>query len=166
MIHFLMLMVGIAFAGSAYAEDGWKSEAEAGVVLTSGNTETSTVSAKEETSYQFSRNILKLTGSYLYQKTSDVLSAKSWSLGIRYERLVSDRLSFFVAQSVSGDRFKGIRQAYSTDLGAKYFLVKNDDFYWFGEAGYRFMREQAFTYEKNKNLARVYTELEKKWNET
>lgn len=168
-ISFLTLSVIVLSTHSALAADedkpGWSTEAAAGAVLTSGNTDTSTVTAKDVTTYQFSNNVLKFTGSYLESETSNVTSAKAWSLGVRYERIITDRLSFFIGQSVEGDRFKGILQAYNTDIGAKYYLVKNADFYWFGEAGYRYTREHALTYKKNKNYLRFYTELEKKLND-
>lgn len=159
----LSLALGI-FAVSAKAEDGWKNESQAGIVLVSGNTETSTLNAGQTTTYGFDRNVLKLTAAYLYQKSGDVLSAKSWSLGIRYDRFLSDVHSIFIAQTVEGDRFKGIDQRWNTDIGTKYIFVKDDTFTWFGEAGYRYTKENAILASRTLHYARAYTELEKKWN--
>lgn len=159
----LSITLGI-FTVSAHAEDGWKNESQAGIVLVSGNTETSTLNAGQVTTYGFDRNVLKLTAAYLYQKSGTIISAKSWSLGIRYDRYLSDVHSLFIAQTVEGDRFKGIDQRWNTDIGTKYIFVKDDTFTWFGEAGYRYTKENAILASRTLHYARAYTELEKKWN--
>lgn len=151
---------------SAHAEEGWKNESQAGVVQTSGNTETTTLSIGQATSYEFTANVLKINGSYLYQKSNNIISGKNWRLGVRYERELSERVSLFIAQSAEGDRFSGIRQRYNTDLGAKYFVRKEDAFRWFFEGGYRFTKENLLFTSQNKHFARAYTELEKKLNES
>jgi len=155
-----------SFVSFASADDGWKNESQAGVVMTSGNTETTTLSFGEAASYSFTANLFKFTGAYLYQKTGTVVSAESWNLGLRYERSLSDRISAFLAETVEGNQFSGINQRYMTDLGAKAFLVKDEGFTWLGEGGYRFTKENLIVVQRNLHYARFYTELEKKVNAT
>lgn len=167
--HKILLVISVAvlsFVTSALAEDGWKNETQVGVVTTSGNTETTTLSAAQSTKYEFTKNVFSISGSYLYQKSGEVISAKAWSLGVRYERELSERLSLFASEMVQGDRFKDLRQGYNTDLGAKYSFVKSDTLTWFGEAGYRFTRQNTSSANQNLHFARLYTEIEKKWNES
>ncbi len=152
--------------GVAVADDGWKSESQAGMVIVTGNTDTNTLNLGQATQYEFSKNILKITAGYLYQKSGEVLSGKSWNLGLRYDRSLSDLHSVFLAESIEGDRFKGIDQRYMTDVGTKYFFSKNDQLTWFGEVGYRFTKENAITRSRDLHYARAYTEVEKKWNAT
>jgi len=158
------------FAGPAFAEDppvdGWKTESRAGIVLTSGNTDTSTLNFGDETIYRFGQNLAKLKALYLYQKNADVISGKSWSLGLRYERILSDRLNVFLGETVEGDRFAGVNQRYSTDVGVKYSLVKEDRLTWFAELGYRYTKENLILVHRTQHYARAYTEIEKKLSPT
>jgi putative salt-induced outer membrane protein len=174
-IRTLKSMAPIALAGltalSALAADapntnGWKNESQAGIVMTSGNTDTSTLSFGETASYQFTENLVKITGAYLYQKSGDVLSGKSWNLGVRYERILSEKFGVFAGETVEGNRFAGVNQRYSTDLGGKYTFVKDDTLTWFGEAGYRYTKENLTLLERKLHYARVYTEIEKKFTPT
>jgi putative salt-induced outer membrane protein len=146
--------------------DGWKNESQAGVVLTSGNTDTSSLNAAEIASYLFSDNLFKLTGGYLYQKSGQVLSGKSWNLGLRYERILSEKVGVFVGESVEGDQFAGVNQRYNSDIGAKYSLVKEDTLNWSAELGYRYTKENLILVSRSLNYARLYTEIEKKFSAT
>jgi putative salt-induced outer membrane protein len=166
----VLLALASLFAGSAFAEDppvdGWKTESRAGVVLTSGNTDTSTLNFGDETTYRFAENLVKLKALYLYQKSAGVISGKSWSLGLRYERILTERLNVFLGETIEGDRFAGVNQRYSTDLGAKYSLVKEDALTWFAELGYRYTKENLLLVQRKLHYARAYTEIEKKFSPT
>lgn len=160
----LLSLVLASVSLSARAEEGWKNESAAGVVVVTGNTETTTLNFSQMTLNEFNQNVIKFTAGYLYQKSGEVLSGKSWNLGLRYDRILSDRFSIFLGQSVEGDLFKGIKQRYNTDVGTKYFFTKEETLTWFGEAGYRYTKENAITQSRNLHYLRAYTEVEKKWN--
>ncbi|RYZ85117.1 MAG: DUF481 domain-containing protein [Proteobacteria bacterium] len=151
---------------SAWAEDGLKNESELGYVLTSGNTKVSTLTVKEKSAYTLGLNTIAFTGSYLTSKNQGVTSAKNWNLGLRLERALSERFSIFIGQAVLGDRFQQIKQRYNSDLGGKYFIMKEDTLNWFAELGYRFTKENATVMSRNFHYIRAYTEIEKKWNES
>ena len=156
----------LAAASSTHAEDGWKNESQAGVVVTSGNTDTSSLSGAEIASYEFGSNILKISAAYLYLKNAGVVSGKSWSLGLRYERILNEKFSVFAGELVEGNQFAGVNQRYSTDLGAKYTIVKEDALTWFAEGGYRYAKENLTFVSRSRNYGRAYTEVEKKFSPT
>lgn len=153
-------------AAPAHAE--LKNDAELGFILTSGNSNTSTLSAKDQSRLDFGKDVLQLNAAFLRSRQNDALSAKSWLVGLRYERELSEHFSIFAAQTAEADRFAGIRQRYNSDVGGKYFFRKLEkDFIWFAELGYRFTRENS-TQGVHQNLqkARLYTEAEKFWTES
>lgn len=166
MKRWLVALAPVLAIATAGAADGLKSEAELGYVVTSGNTKVSTLSAKDKSSYSFDANSVVFSGGYLTSKNAGTTSAKNWNLGLRYERALTERFSLFIGQAVMGDRFQNIKQRYNSDLGGKYFIVKEDTLNWFAELGYRFTKENSVTFSKNFHYARAYTEIEKKWNES
>ena len=127
---------------SLWAEDtpkAWAHESEAQVVIVGGNSETETYSAKQETKYRFTENELTLKAQYLYGKIEEIKGAENWSFSLRYDRYLSDRFSLFVAHGWSGDQFAGYDHRHDTDIGAKFYWIKNDDKnYLFSELGYRY----------------------------
>jgi putative salt-induced outer membrane protein len=70
-----------------------------------------------------------------------VESAKSWNLGLRYDRHFEDRLSVFAAQMLESDRFAAYLQRYNTDLGAGVLIYQWEQITWSGEGGYRYTME-------------------------
>ncbi len=162
----MIAALGLWVVGSALAEDGFKNESELGLIMTSGNTDAKTTNAKEVTSYEFNKNLFKNTGSFLRSKNNGAESANAWSLGIRYERALSERFSIYLGQSIDADKFQNIRQRYNSDLGGKYSIRKTDQFSWFGEAGYRFTKENRFDKKYDFSYLRAYTEVEYKWSPT
>lgn len=143
----------------------FKTESEAGVVITGGNAKTQSYNVQNKSEYSAAMNVYKITGSYLAAKQRDVESAEKWNLGLRYERELSSKVNGFVSQSVDGDKFAGILQRYNSDLGAKYYLQKSENgMIWFVEVGYRFTRQHSTNdvtddYQKG----RLYTEIERQW---
>lgn len=159
----------LAIALCAHAEDpkdGVSSEAELGFVKTTGNTSVSALNTKDQTKLKNGENVYSFNGGYLYSKSNGVNSAKSWNLGLKYERVLNDSFSIFLAQKVEGDKFQFIKQRYSTDLGGKYYFKKEEKMNWFAELGYRYTRENQVTLSRTLHYARAYTESEKKWNES
>lgn len=165
----IIILVLVLFSFSAFSEEvssQFKNESEVGMVITGGNSQTQTVSVKDQASYSFSKNLVRFDGKFLKASTSGVESAYKYMLGLRYERELSDRFSIYLGQSLEHDKFQSIRQRYATDLGGKYFFFKEEAFKWFSEVGYRFMRTNYFTYFLNENYARVYTEAERFFNKS
>lgn len=148
-------------------------ESQAGLVLTSGNSDTQTYSAKQETSYHWSENTANLTGSFLIGKASGTTTAKKWDLGVRYDRLIIEALSAFTGYQIDANPFSGTDFRHTFDLGGKYRFLKSDTRALFTEAGYRLTAEK-FTLDNGatsngsltSHMSRVYVEWSESWNDS
>jgi putative salt-induced outer membrane protein len=163
----LIIVMGVMLATTSFAaqvKDGFDNESSLGIVATSGNTETNTVNLSQKNTFIANPHVYKFDGSYLHSSNQGNEQALQWSAGLRYERELNDMFNLFVAETASSDRYQGINQRYSTDLGAKYFFQKATAFNWFSEAGYRFTRENYPYGFKNQNFVRLYNEVERNFN--
>ena len=160
----IVLLLGMATAVHA-EEPGLKNESEAGVVITSGNSSSQSYNLKQSTTYSEASNLLRFQARYLKTKNDGVEAAKSWSLGLRYERSLSEMWSAFLAETLESDVFAGILQRYSTDIGAKAKIIHEEGLNWSAEGGYRFTHEnKTLGGTLNYHYARLYTEVERKFN--
>lgn len=149
---------------TAVAAD-FSNESEAGIAVASGNTKSKNYNAKQANSYKFEDNVLKFDARYLNSYSNNDESARYIFGGLRYERVLNDRFSLFVAQGFESDKFAGYYLRQLTDVGVKYNIIKEEMFYWLAEAGYRYTNEKLNNGSHDyKNSLRAYTELEKKWN--
>ncbi len=161
------LLLGMNFPAFADEARTLKNESEAGVVITSGNTDVSTLSFRQNTTIASGANSYLLNARYLRASNAGVEQALQWGFGLKYERAFSERFAIFLAQLVEGNIYQNIFQRYATDLGGKYFFQKREkDLVWFAEGGYRFTRENYPASFKNLNFLRIYTEVEKYLGET
>jgi putative salt-induced outer membrane protein len=165
----LILTLGMhaAQAQEASKEAPFKGEAEAGAVVVSGNTKSESYATKGKATYVQDMNVYTLSGRYIETKANGIQSAKSWELGARYERSLSDYFGVFIGHKAQGDSFAGFIQRDSSDVGGKYFFIKDDDRSWSGELGYRYSK----TYDVNHNsthdqLGRLYSEYNQTVNPT
>ena len=142
-------------------------ESEAGVVITSGNSRAQSYNFKQLNSYEFEGNVVKLTGHYLGTQSNGVESARNWGLGLRYERILSEKFSVFASESLESDIFAGYLQRYNTDVGGKTEIVKTEDFNWISEGGYRYTTENRLNPPNaNSHFVRLYTELNRAWTKS
>jgi putative salt-induced outer membrane protein YdiY len=126
------LLVTLLTAPAAFAQTppppppGWAGSASAGLAMTSGNSDTSTVNA----AYDIKRDtggpyLFKSAGLLLYGKAEDVLTSDRLSLDGRVERRLSDRTSLFGQTQYLRDAFKSIDYLVSPTVGVNRVLVKN-----------------------------------------
>ncbi len=143
-------------------------ETELSAVKVSGNTKSETTSAKERLEFNQDVNKEVITGRYVNSKTGTTDIGKAWDASIRYERSLSDMWSLFAQQTAESDLFAGYVQRDSTDLGAKYFVLKTVENSLLVEAGARYSRTNYFTNTpKDENTsARIYGEYSGKFNES
>lgn len=162
----LLAVLGALFPLTALAKI--ENSSEAGLVITSGNTETTSYNVKSSTKYLFEPNELQLSGSYLEAKQKGVLSAEYWRIELRYERELTPKWSGLLAQAAEGNIFAGYQQRYNSDVGGKYYFHKEKkELIWFAEAGYRFTREHANSgIWKSFQKGRIFSEAEKYWGPT
>jgi putative salt-induced outer membrane protein YdiY len=106
---------------------GWAGSASAGLALTSGNSDTSTVNA----AYDLKRDtggpyLFKSAGLFLYGKSEDVLTSDRLSFDGRLERKLTERASLFGQTQYLRDAFKSIDYLIAPTVGLNYLLVKNE----------------------------------------
>jgi putative salt-induced outer membrane protein YdiY len=106
---------------------GWTGSAGAGLAMTSGNSDTSTVNA----AYDLKRDtggvlVFRSAGLFLYGKSQDVLTSDRLSLDGRLERKLNDRTSVFGQTQYLRDEFKSIDYLIAPTVGVSQLLVKTD----------------------------------------
>lgn len=160
-----LVMLFVLLAGPARAE--FKNDSEAGVVNSTGNSRSQSLNFKQGNNYVWERNSVGFKGNFLQSKSQGILDAKRWGLELRYDRSVSERLSFFVTEGVESDRFAGFMQRHNSGVGSKYVFYREEKAWdWFGELGYRYTRERLLTSARvSKNQVRAYTEVNHEWRD-
>lgn len=145
----------------------WKSESEAGVIVSSGNSRAQSTSVANSSSHAWEKDTLIFRGSFLQSKSQGVLSAYRWDSSLRYERSLSWLWHIFIGQGIESDRFAGFLQRYNSDLGAKYWIFRKENrFEWTVESGYRYQREHQVSGRwSHSSLLRLYSEANRSWNE-
>jgi hypothetical protein len=114
-----LLATATVTAGAEETRLGLSNESEAGVVITGGNAKAQSFNFLQLNQYRWESDRLRFDGRFLKSSASGVESARSWLLGLRYERSLVDHLSGFAGQNVESDVFAGFLQRYNTDVGAK-----------------------------------------------
>ncbi len=160
MSRLLILLVVSVLSLSAWAADnelklGWSNASELGYVVTGGNSESETTSFRQLSKYQWSRDLLQLTGHYIQSSglvnaptatnptaQSSQTTAENWAAGLRFEKILTPKwFNAFLAHGWRGDRFQGVREGHDTDIGAKYYTANSKTYVQFFELGYRYTRE-------------------------
>jgi putative salt-induced outer membrane protein len=156
----LVIAPNLTFAEPTEVPPPWNHESELGIVTVSGNTESETYNAKQITSYRWNNDSLSLTGRYLESKARSIITAKSWEIGTRYEKFLSDLWAGFIGQKAESDPFSGYVQKDSTDIGAKYFIRNTTELNWFTELGLSYLKTLKVGAQTNQNdlSTRLYTE--------
>ncbi len=145
----------------------FSNESDGGVSVASGNSSTQSYHVNQRNAYQWDNNIGKFEGQYLQTSSNDIESARYWLLGLRFERVLSQKWGLFVGQNVESDIFAGYNRRYNTDIGAKYILLETSDWLWFTEDGYRYTTEYTRTDQVNgSHMGRFYMELQHSWGNT
>jgi putative salt-induced outer membrane protein len=155
-----------AAAPAAITTAGFHDDSEGGIVIVAGNAQSQSYNLLQGNTYGWDSNLVKLFGKYLQSSTGGVETAKYWTIGVRYERELSPRVGVFAGQLVESDVFSGYNQRYSSDVGGKYVILKEDAMYWNVEAGYRYTVENRQTSQVNESFVRLYTEASRNWTKT
>lgn len=169
MSRWLLVLAFGFFASGVHAEEqpqGFKGESELGNTVTSGNTSTNNLAAKTENKYLAEKDLWTLTGRYLRTTDRSVETALFWDAGLRFDRVITDRFNIYIGYKAEADPYAGYIQRDSADLGAKYSFLQSDDFYWFGEFGYRNSKTRISGRDQHENFLRLYTEMKKTISKT
>lgn len=165
----MKVVLGLLVLGqslSLVASASSRHEASAGAVVTSGNSQTSSVTLKHRSEFQWSQHRLSILGEYLSASQRGAESALAWCLGIRVQRDLGPRFGIVLGERIDSNKFQNILQRYSTDIGGRYSIIKDEAWIWFTEAGYRFARENYPYGFRNFNFARLYSEAVRQFSKT
>jgi putative salt-induced outer membrane protein YdiY len=128
----VVAVLAVLFAPSLYAQapasaappaptSAWKETASAGLAVTSGNTDTSTLNLGYELVYDpKSRNMVKSDGLFLRGKTDGALTSERIGVNGRDEYKLRDRAYTFAQLQFVRDRFKDIDYLVSPAAGVGY----------------------------------------------
>ena len=106
---------------------GWTGSASAGLALTQGNSDTSTVNAAYEVKRETgSPYVFKSSGLLVYGKAEGELTSDRLALGGRLERKLSERTALFGQVQYLRDSFKEIDYLISPTVGLSRILLKNE----------------------------------------
>ncbi len=106
---------------------GWNGSFGAGLALTQGNSDTSTINVAHELTfdsdspYQF-----RSTGLYIRGNSEGETITNRFALDARLSRKLSERTSVFAQSQYLRDEFKAIDYLISPTFGVSHHLVKND----------------------------------------
>ena len=138
------LFVALATAtGVCAQEKRWGDQAELSFVDTGGNTEVTSLSAKNVLQYKFSETsqaAWKLGA--LYGKTDGEKTAESYFSDLRLEYLFTNRLYSFAAAGWSQDEFAGIDSRYYVGPGVGYKFLAGPKHIFLGEVGVNYVKEE------------------------
>ena len=106
----------------------WTVTAGAGLALTSGNTDTSTVNASYEVIYTpQTRHVVRSDGLMIRGKTEDELSADRLGLNVRHQYRLNERVYVFGQNQFLRDRFKSIDYLVAPAGGLGYSVVETPE---------------------------------------
>jgi len=133
-MRILPILIALAtFPVSALAQTppppppGWVGSASAGLALTQGNSDTSTINAAYELKHDSGGPIvLKSNGLLVWGEAEEVKTSDRLSLDGRVERKLSDRTAVFGQALYLRDHFKSIDYLVSPTAGLTRSLVKNE----------------------------------------
>lgn len=162
----LMISLCALLATAAYAN--YNNESELGILIAKGNSDSENFNAKQISKISWDeQGLLKFTGRYLQTKAKKIENARYWLVGLRYERLLDERMAIFAGEMIESDKYAGYNHKYNTDLGASYSLIKEEKLIWNAELGYRYTVENLLSGNQNKlHYVRGFTDATKNWTES
>jgi putative salt-induced outer membrane protein len=130
------LTLGLACPAAAQeAPKKWKDTAELSYVQTSGNSKTSTLSAKNLFNYDWRKAALELTAGGLGTSTQDTVTAEQYNASEKVSFKFPGRNYAFQKTSWDKNRFAGIKDRFDIGLGLGRLLIDRAYDQFFVEAG-------------------------------
>jgi putative salt-induced outer membrane protein YdiY len=105
---------------------GWAGSASAGLAMTQGNSDTSTLNAAYELKHDSGGSIvIKSSGLVVWSKAEETVTSDRLSFDDRIERKLSTRTSLFVQSQYLRDKFKSIDHLFAPTVGISRLLIKD-----------------------------------------
>lgn len=123
----ISLFIGLALSSSAFAtESTWSGEAELGLVATSGNTETQTISGKAKIENDRKKWHHAVSLETLSTESEDVTTAERFLVTGKTDYKISERSYAFGRLSYEDDRFSGYEYQTTGALGMGYRAITQE----------------------------------------
>ena len=141
-LTFILIIFALA-PGSRAEEKKWNDETELSFVDTGGNTQVTTLSAKNLLKYRFTN---KLQGAWklgaVYGKSDGEKNAESYFTELRLDCQFTERLYYYATAGWMQDEFAGIDSRYYLGPGAGYKFLSGPKHFLAGEAGLNYVWEE------------------------
>nr|WP_320049431.1 DUF481 domain-containing protein [uncultured Desulfuromonas sp.] len=139
----MVLLLPVSSVFAADAPGTWKDQAELAYVDTSGNTEVTTLSAKNKLSYQFTDRITGLWKVEILNGKSDgERNAESYFTELRGDYACTELLYYYAQASWLKDRFADIDSRTVLGAGSGYKFLTGPKHFLRGEAGLTYTMEE------------------------
>ena len=165
LMRIIMVML-VLVASTGYAEESeerrWEDEAELSYVDTSGNSDVTTLSAKNKLTYQFTD---KISARWKFQalngESNGKRDAESYFTEIRGNYAPTERFFNYLSANWLKDRFADIDHRYTFGAGSGYKFLSGPRHSLLGEAGLTYTVEELINDSDTEYLGgRLYTEYE------
>jgi len=159
----LALLLSCLFATTLWAEDetGWSDTAELGYIVTSGNSESSTLGFKNTAARKWTNALFTLNAGGIRVETTTKTrvelspgvvqetetaekTAENYYLNGRYDRNITDRLFWYAGAGWDRNRFAGIDNRYTVEGGTGNV--------WYDEEGLKFRTLYGLTYTDQEDI--------------
>ncbi len=142
----ILILIGIVFAGFAYAEEPadkrWKDEAEFLYVQTGGNTDVLTLAFKNMLEYKFSKPLKGVWNiGALNSETDGENTAERYYTNLRLDYLFTEHWYAYALGSWLRDEFAGFDNRYSLGPGGGYKFLIGPKHFLLAEAGLNYTQE-------------------------
>jgi len=147
MLPIYLMVFGCLALAPAYAQEPgperrWSGNAEASILITSGNTETETIGLGGEILYRPGIWNYKARGNLLRNTTLGVLRAKTTTAELRASRDFTPRLTGFSQFSYLENRFAGFKIRFGLEAGAAYQYLTSEKHALWAELGAGYLTER------------------------
>lgn len=157
----LFLLVSVSHAKEK-GERRWEDEAELSYVDTSGNSEVTTLSAKNKFNYQFSDKIsARWKFQALNSQSDGERDAESYAMELRGHYAPTERYYNYLSANWLKDRFADIDYRYTFGAGSGYKFLTGPKHFFLSEAGLTYTLEKLINDSDTEYLGgRLYAEYE------
>lgn len=123
----VLFVGGISFSAQEQKDvSQWEKHLEFSYVITTGNTDSSNMSAKLDIAKERDKNRYFLKVNALYGEENDVETKNKWSLDTRWERIFTKRFFGFLSANYIEDKFSGYDYRVGGGPGLGYDIVKTE----------------------------------------
>lgn len=162
-------LVFLSFAAHAQESTGpWKSDAELGVLITQGNTETQSYNLKARASYDRTKWRASGDAEAIYKEENSVESANRYLIKGKYDyKIIPDLNYVFVLAQYEDDKFSGYDYRVTEAVGYGHSLIKQPTLTLDAELGAGARQSEPETGDsENEAIVRIAGILEYKFSET